>query len=213
MKNFLLAISLVALSGLSGCVSTKVFSLKDPSYAGHHFKRILIFGDFAKIEYTQAFEDQTVNYLTSDQIFARASYQLLPPLRPYSDSEKVTVYRQNGFDCYMIISPQEADTREYHVPTYTTGNVAIYGNWSNAYGSGSSQTSGGYTEQQISGFNFKAELFDFATGKLVCRCEATTSPQYNNWGKTWASMGDVESSACYNLVDEMMRNDLFEKTK
>jgi hypothetical protein len=213
MKKVILGIVLTSILALSACVSTKVFSLKDPSYAGHRFRRVLVFGDFAKIEYKQAFEDQTVDDLISDHIAARASYQLLPPLRPYTDSEKVAVYRQNGFDCYIIISPQEADTREYHVPTYTTGNVAVYGNNSSAYGSGSSETTGGYTEQQISGYNFKVELFDFATGKLVCRCEATTSLQYNAYGKTWASMGNVESSACSNLVDELMKNDLFWGTK
>jgi hypothetical protein len=194
---------------LSSCVSTKVFSLKDPSFTGRHFQRVLIFGDFSKIEYQRAFEDQTANDLLSYHISARSSYQLLPPLRVYSDSEKVAIYKQNGFDCYIIISPQEADTRVYHIPTYTTGNVAVYGNGSNAYGSGSSETTGGYTEKQISGYNFKLELFDFATGRLVCRCEATTSLQYNAYGRTWATMGNVENSACSNLVDELRRNDLF----
>lgn len=200
---------LVLAVSTAGCVSTKVFSIKDPSYAGKHFHRVLIFGDFSKLEYQQAFEDQMADDLISAKVPARASYQIMPPLREYSDSEKVAIYKQHRFDCYIVISPQEADTRTYHVPTYTTATASVYGSGNSASGNGNSVTTGGYSEQQISGYNFKLELFDFQNGHLVCRCEATTNVKYNAYGQTWASMGDVESSACSNLVDELLRNNCF----
>ncbi len=214
MKKSVLVIAVsLPLITLMGCVSTKVFSLKDPSYAGRGFTRVLIFGDFSKIEYQENFEDEIADDLRAQHVFARSSYQLLPPLRTYSDSEKVAIFKQNGFDCYMIVSSTGTNTQEYHVPTYTSGNVAVVANSNSAYGSGNSVTTGGYSVNQVSSMDFQCELFDFSNGKLVCRAQATTDIKYNAYGQTWASMGDVVSSACSNLADEFIKDGLFYSSK
>ena len=211
MKNASLRIrftlSLLLLLSLASCVSTRVSSLKDPTYAGHRFGRILVFGDFSKISAQKEFEDAIVSDLKDKGVYAMQSYQLLPPLRTYTDSERVSIFHQNQFDSYVIVSLTGTNTRDYHVPTYTTGSVAVSGNGSNAYGSGSSETTGGYDVQQVSSYDLKAELFDFNGGKLVCRCEATT--KLTAGGQTWATEGNIVSSASSNLVDEMAKNDLF----
>jgi hypothetical protein len=207
--NRIIFLCILPLLVFGSCVSTKVFSLKDPAYEGHRFNRVLVFGDFSKIEFEKQSEDNMSDDLRSDKVFARSSYQLLPPLRHYSDSEKVAVYRKNGFDCYMIVSTTGTNTQDYHVPTYTTGNVAVTGSGNTAYGYGNSESSGGYTEKETSSVDFQLELFDFANGHLICRCQAESNIPRDAYGNAWASMNTVVSAACSHLVDELMRNNLF----
>ncbi len=138
---------------------------------------------------------------------------MLPPIRSYTDSEKIAIFHQNRFDSYLLLSSGGVNRRDFHVPVYSNTNVAVSGDNSGIYGSGATETSGGYTVRQLSSVDTKAEVFDFNSGSLVCKCEAHTDVGYTPSGITFATDNSIVSSACSELVAEMCRNNLFWGTK
>ena len=211
MKRIIAAFLAVTLAG---CVSTKVSSLKDPTYYGHHFRHVLVFGNFGKIEYQQKAEWYIVSELRKSRILADPSYLVLPPLRSYSDSEKVAIFRAHDFDCYVIIEKTGSSVWEVHVPTYTTATAtaSAYGNTASGYGQ--STTTGGYTQNTLSGMDFDLSLFDFINGHKVCYAQATStsSSNRNAYGIQWAGADSFLESASEDLADEMLKNDMFFST-
>ncbi|MDP4218851.1 MAG: hypothetical protein Q8896_00280 [Bacteroidota bacterium] len=214
MKHRFIVCLIIFIFASTGCVSTKVSSLKDPTYYGHHLNHILVFGNFQKIEYQQKAEWAVVNELRHSGILADPSYQVLPPLRQYTDSEKVSIFRAHHFDCYAIIEGAGSQVWEVHVPTYTSAsaNATVYGNSANAYGS--STTTGGYTTNTLSGLNLDISLFDFNNGHKIfyAQAESSSSSNRNAYGIQWVGAESFLTSASENLADEMMKNDLFQST-
>jgi hypothetical protein len=210
MKRRIVLIVLMAV-GLASCVSTKVTSLKDPAYANHLFYKVLVIGDFKSIEVQKEMENRMVKDLADDGIAAIANYQLLPPLRRYTDDERLTAYRDNSIDCYLLIHSTGTTEGTYHVPTYTTANASVTANGNSAWGSGNSVTSGGYSQSVLTDVGFQADLFDLNNGSPVCRCESNTHVNYNPNGTTYAGLSDIYGSASSNLADEIKANHLFYK--
>jgi hypothetical protein len=212
MKKVALGVVLTSILTLSACVSTKVFSLKDPTYYNRHFRHVLVVGNFAKIEYQQDAEDCIVRELRESWgVMADASYQILPPLRVYSDSEKIAIFQAHGFDCYAIISGKGEGITEVHVPSYTTSSAAVTANGNSATGYGSSTTSGGYTNNVLSSADFDLSLFDFENGHKVCYAQSNSSTSANqgSMGIQWVSEKGLLESSSEHLADEMVKNDLF----
>jgi hypothetical protein len=135
----------------------------------------------------------------------------LPPLRRYSDSEKVAIFQAHGYDCYAIIEKTGSSVWEVHVPTYTraTVNATAYGNTATGYGE--STTTGGYTQSTVSGLDFDLSLFDFNNGHKIFYAQASSSSSSNKnaYGIEWVGMDSFLESASENLADEMMKNVMF----
>lgn len=101
---------------VTGCVSTNVISLKDPSYNNRTFKRILVIANFQKIVDMKEIEKQLVYELNWKGIFAVENFRLLPPIREYTNEEKNNIYNKYNFDSYILISPQGIETTTVYVP-------------------------------------------------------------------------------------------------
>ena len=208
------AICFIIVIALSGCgVSTRVNSLKDPSYEGHQFRKVLVTAAFKSLEWQETVENDMVSFLHSHGVAAECSYRVLPPLRSYSDSEKVAIYKKYGFDCYLAVTGTGVNKVDLHVPSYTYADVNVQGTRTGAYGYGSSTTSDAYTQTVASSMDVTFDLRDFQKGQTVCRCESNTELRYNDgwsWGKdAQASVSMASQSMCSSVGSELLKNDLF----
>jgi len=202
-RNYFLSIgTIITIVLLIGCNTprTRVESLKDPSYNGKKFKRILVIGAFEKIDKMKTFETAFVRKCKRQDIFALSNYKTLPPLRDYSDSEKIEVYKKHNFEGYIIISPKGVNTVTYQLPTYTSSTTKIK--------SGKllteTETVGGEQSQIIISADYQCELFDFNTGHIIWKCDATTNVKN---AKDWT---DVASNLSFNVLKKLGEDDLID---
>jgi hypothetical protein len=212
MKHIFLLAAVVVIAGC-GSATTVVHSLKDPAYLNKPFHKVLVIAPLNSIEGEECFENSMVKYLNDHGIEAACSYQIFPPLRTYTDSEKVMTYKMEGFDCYLEVSIKGSKNAKLHVPSYTSGSVNVDATQNGVFGYGWSSTSGGYTSTVTSSLNMTYDLHDFQNGQTVCRCEAIADLLYSNgwsWGKnTQASVPEAAESISESVGAELMRNRVF----
>ena len=210
-KHFIL---ILAFAGAS-CVSTKVASIKDPSYRTASFGRFLVVGNYEKMESANKVETVFAADLRSAGVYAIENFKLLPPLRSYSDSEKRAAFIAEGLDGYLIVSPAGVNTSTLHFPTTSTTYVnASSDGYGGAYGTATTTTSPSYSEDIVNSVDIKAELFDISNGKLVWRGETNTDiNHFFDQGAFKAGFNDIVHSASSNLVDELERNALIRRQK
>lgn len=223
MKRLLLSACLLLLCAESCArISSKAHSVTDLNYRDRKFSRILVIGNFEKLDQIKEMEYATVFELQLLGVHAAANSELLPPIREYSEDEKKKAYISGGFDAYLQLSEVGVNTVMYHVPivSMTTGITHVHGTTplhknTHAHtgsaveiGSERTITSGGYSQEAIGSIDFKGELYDIVNGNLAWRCEASTSMLRSKHGNTWSADEDIVYSVCLDLVREMERSEI-----
>jgi hypothetical protein len=208
MKN--LSLVLVLVITLSSCVSTKVSSLKDPDYRNKRFSRVLVIGNFDKIEMTKKMESELVSDLGERGIYAVANSDLLPPLREYTDDEKRNVFISEKLDCYLVLSQAGVNNVIFHVPSTmrTTASVdqSHIGKHKTIDARATATSTSGYSTEVVESIDFKGDLFDITNGKLAWTCEANAALNRTSDGTSYAGTDDIVSSVSSNIVDELDRS-------
>jgi hypothetical protein len=203
---------------VTGCVSTKVTSLVDPAYRDSSYGRILVIGNYDKIELTKLSEKHLVKDLTDSGVFAIANSDLLPPLRKYSDSEIAVIYSKYHLDACIIISQTGEKSEGVYLPGWTNINNSV--DYGSHYGGGFSNgttvttsvtsTPGSY--QKTGYIDTRAELRDIKTGALVSRCETNSeTTSYPNSIGGNVSNDYLLQSICEKIVAELRKNKLVVK--
>jgi hypothetical protein len=164
---------------ISGCVQTNVTSLKDPTYNGRSFKRILVIGAFQNTEVLKSVELKMIDELGKIGIYGVANHLVLPPLREYTDEEKRNVFIQQNLDSYIIIAPQGFNTATVYVPTVsnTKGSANVVGN--TVTGRSKTTTYEGGARQINTGFNSQAKLYDFSNGYVIWQGDVSGNSNKN----------------------------------
>jgi hypothetical protein len=196
-----------------GCISTRVTSLVDPAYRDSSYGRILVIGNYEKLELTKLAEQHLVEDLKDSGVFAIAQSDLLPPLRKYSDSEITAIYVKYNLDACIIISMTGQTSNDYYMPGWTNiGNSIHQGYTGTSVTTSVNQMPGHYQTKSVT--DSRAELRDIKSGALVCRCE-TSSEQTRNSNDILSSGSNNDylmSSICKKIVEELRKNNLI-KTK
>jgi hypothetical protein len=192
-----------------GCISTRVTSLVDPAYRDSSYGRILVIGNYEKLELTKLAEQHLVEDLKDSGVFAIAQSDLLPPLRKYSDSEITAIYVKYNLDACIIISMTGQTSNDYYMPGWTNiGNNIHHGFTGTTVTTSINQMPGNYETKSVT--DSKAELHDIKSGALVCRCE-TSSEQTRNSTDIFSSGTNNDyliSSICKKIAEELRKNNL-----
>jgi len=189
------------------CVSSKIVSFRDPT-VDVSFGRILVIANYDNFEAVQKIETLMVKEFKNRGVYAIANSSLLPPIRQYSNEEKLNVLIKEELDGYIIISPSGVNNATIYVPTIskTDAKAKVYDN--RVYGSSQTQTYEGGARNVVSSIDTKAELYDLDNGQIVWKGETNTSIKYNAYGQSFASVDKVLSSFCVKIVDDLLKNSL-----
>jgi hypothetical protein len=148
-------LSIIILIG--GCVQTKVTSLKDPTYNGKTFSRILVVADFENNESIIAFETAMVRELEKKGITAFANHKVLPNIRTYTDEERKEIYDKYNYECIIIIVPKGYNTATVNMPTwsstYSSKRIKQRNNGDQTTGSSTTTTFKGGERPQVMSVN------------------------------------------------------------
>lgn len=174
-KHIVKCLYLIIILTFVSCTPTNIVSLKDPTCEGKNFKRILVKAAYDKAVDIKNIELELATEFYDVGIVAYANHRLLPPLREYSDEERIAIYKKYNIDGFLVVYDQGYDTRKVHIPSYSTTKSN-----SKAVPQGSSETSetitsGGYSEDIISEKNTRIKLYDLENGHAIWRGDAVTS--------------------------------------
>ena len=111
------SISLLILMTLisASCSHNRVSSLKDPTHQDKKYQRVLVIGNFASNKVIKEVENQFSRNLNKSGVFALPNYQLLPPLREYSEEEIKTALDKDNFDALIVVTPIANDVTNIHL--------------------------------------------------------------------------------------------------
>jgi hypothetical protein len=199
-KNFLLHFVIIFAGVLlTSCVSTKIASIKDPSYRNASFKRFLVIANYEKMVDVQKIESMLVKRLNFKGVYAIANSSLLPPIREYTEDEKKNAFITENLDCYLIISQIGENKSTVYIPPTSTTETEVKTSRHKVSETTTTVTTPGGEREIVSTIDTKAELYDIQNGNLVWRGEATTSCQPG-------VIGDIFDSFCSNIVEELQKN-------
>jgi len=201
-----LSCALTFLFFSSGCVSSRITSFTDPNYRGVSFSRILVIANFKQAEIIKKIESLVAYEFRKRGIYAIENSSLLPPLREYSRDEKRAVFVKEGLDSYVIVYPAGMSNAMIDVPTVSTTRVGVTTSRDAVRGKATTITSGGGQREIINSVDTHAQLFDLSNGNIVWKGEATTEISYNAYGQTFADVDAVLSSACSEIVDQIIKD-------
>ncbi len=162
------------ISGCAVTVPTYISTMSDPTFQGRTFKRILVIANFENTEVLKGFEIALVNKLMEKGIYAVANHKVLPPIRDYTDEEKINVFKQHNLDSYIFIAPESLDMATINIPTVseTKGSATAIGN--TAYGRSKTKTYEGGNTEIATAFNSHIKLYDLTNGNAVWQGDAVT---------------------------------------
>lgn len=193
----------IASLPLAGCVSTKITSMVDPMYDGTKFGTILVMSLHENSGLASRFESEMVEQLDDIGVKAFRNREVLPPLRTYTDEEKLAQYKKYGIDAVLIIAPQGANTSTVTVPTYSQSRAAYGGRSAVA----ETITVGGDKREVVNDVSTQARLINIANGSAVWQGDATTDIL-----NKYANIGSIVSSFCSNVAKKLSEYNLVEET-
>ncbi len=191
---------------LSSCTSTYVTSMKDPQYEGKTFQRVLVIAAFKKIDALKGFENSIVKELKKQGVFAVSNHTLMPPLREFTNDEKIEIYKKYDLDSYLIISPDGIDYETIYVPTVSsskttpisTGNVTSYLN--------KTVTQEGGAREIATTFNSIVKFYDISNGNAFWQGDISTNI------KLTAYMEDVARSLVPKVINKLIIDNCIKST-
>jgi hypothetical protein len=121
---------------LSGKSTKFVFTWKNPSYSGAHFKNILVLGINGKVEIRAEFEDQLSAAITRPGVRAIPSYSLLPrpDSTPLDMNQLRDVVRGQNIDAIVASRLVKVDKSVTYIPGQAFVPYPYYGTFYGYYG-------------------------------------------------------------------------------
>jgi hypothetical protein len=136
------AVAVLALLGLSGCISTALLEhWKDPAYSGPPLHKVLVVGVQRDAGLRRVWESSMVAALMREHVAATPSYELYPDRAPTARQLAATASRQ-GFDGVLASHFEGASRRTYWLPgDFGPGfgfgwRWRYFGYWNSIYGPG-----------------------------------------------------------------------------
>jgi hypothetical protein len=146
MKKVLLCMVLLILALLlCAFTSSNIVSVKDPSFSGMTFDKILIVVSINDLNFKDLFESTVQSKLLKNGINSLTSVKVIPPIRKYSEDEITEILNKNEIQGVLIINILNYQENEKYIPPTTqttTGNAYVYGNSINF--NSTTSTIGGY---------------------------------------------------------------------
>jgi hypothetical protein len=195
-----------------GCVSSRITSFTDPNYRDVSFSRLLVIANFKQAEVIKKVESIIVNEFRKRGVYAVENSSLLPPIREYTSDEKRRVFIRERLDSYVIVYPAGMSNSMIDVPTVSTTKVDVSSSRNSARGSARTITSGGGQKEILNSVDTHAQFFDLSNGNIVWKGETITEISYNAYGQTFADVDDVLSSACSEIVDQILKDRIMHPT-
>lgn len=135
-----LALGLLVLLGLSGCLSTQLIDeWRDPAFHGTALQKVLVVGIQRDQGRRRVWEDSMVAALARFALAAVPSYQVFPDRAPSADQLAASATR-DGFDGVIATHFVGGSTRYYWVPGYAGVGFGwrwrYFGYWDAAYAPG-----------------------------------------------------------------------------
>lgn len=182
---------------LTGCVSTRMNTYKDPAFSGVVYNSVLVGSNFKSLEDMSYFEGRVCRNLSNYDVKCQRSFDVFPPTRQYTDKQILENFVEFGADALILIQLTVSYTTRY-VPqsSTTTGSVSFDGSYSEK-----TNTSGGYNEStEVK--NYKISVIDGKSGQTALVGESTPRGIAFTYAKNKLSLN--------SLADELV-NQLFEK--
>ncbi|WP_286716088.1 hypothetical protein [Thalassolituus sp. UBA2009] len=180
---------------LASCITTKVRDFTDPDYTNYAVKKILI--DAPTLFFYESFSSNLQNidvqHATIESLFL--------PTRTYTESEKIEIIRNNGFDSLLAIEVANED-QSSTIIGYNTNSYA------NAYSTGYNSTyaSGSSTTTPIVSHNrstqAQAKLYDLKTGRIIWIGNLNTKAS----GALYMSSGATINSMTRKIVTSLINS-------
>lgn len=185
-------LSILVLTGLLGCVSTRITSFRDPNYSGPRVSKILVFANYASMETRVEFEHEFAIALVENGVWADGAYVYFPPFRDYTDSEIVATSDRNSIDGWLIIKPGGSSYVSIH-----------------DYGNSESRKVVG--TEELNSMGTQIALFN-ANGAIPLYRAETQTQLYRYNGNTFSTFNDVVLSAAVNVADDLRADRLVRAT-
>jgi hypothetical protein len=164
----------VAVLVLAACASTSLVNQwKDPEYAGHAFRRILVLGVTKQASTRRTFEDEFVSQLKAAGVDAVQSYTVLPEDGQVEEAKLVKAVETVGADGVITARLVKAEQKTQITPGYyqPVPTVGFYGWYSSAW-------MGVYEPPMVYQYDVytsETSLYDQSGGKVVWSGTAQTS--------------------------------------
>ncbi len=157
-----------------------------------------------------------VEVLNDKGVFAVSNYDILPPLRAYTEAEKQQAYARYHFDAYITISPAGDSSESYYTPGMTTTSADVShrhdgftGTTTTSASASTSTIPGQY--KKTSYYDTRIELYAMGANSIICRCDANTSQDSSPGAERFSGTGSRMSSICSNVANELEKNKLLRK--
>lgn len=201
MKSAKIALLSFLLSSIAlintGCVSTKLSSVKYPDYTSRTFRNILVVCETKNQSNKQILEDYLAQKLQQKNTASIQSYKLFSLTAELTDEQKKEIILNNSIDALLIIDLGEIGVKESYLPFFTTVNTRNQ----NGETVTNSSYSGGYNiERPFAEFNIN--LYDAKTGNIAWSANSYTD------GNGLANFNDVYRSFSDEIVADILEKEL-----
>lgn len=201
MKTKIYGWNLLSLSILpiliAGCATTRITSQVNPEVVSRNFDNVLVYGNFANLEYRKRAEKKLCWELNrkSDCHCFRSTYVFFPG-QTYSGDEISDRINELEIDGVLILQPTGSGLSSTYIPqtTHTTGSAQIFGN--KITGSSTTETYGGYNVNKPWA-NYEAIFWSISEGKVAWYATATSG------GNAFANWNDLINSACGKTIKKL----------
>lgn len=166
LHTFLLAL---ALSSLSGCISTNVKGYTDQDYQGYKIRKAVVRAPDTDFQFGALLENSIVDELGDAGVKAGSFLKLFPPTRQWTNEQVAQILRQQGYDTIMTVSLTGSNTSSDTIGYINTGTASVYGN--TAYYNGNSTAITTFHRHTTS----HIKVYNVATGRVVWIGDARTS--------------------------------------
>lgn len=189
MFRTLATITVVLLSGISvsGCVDTRITSMRDPAFPNAHYKKLIVQGTYQDFDLVRGMEGSMVRALWKEGVCSAAANYIMPPLREYATSEIDSIFRQQRADALLLITPTGASS------------LTVTDVYANRYAAGAT------THESLSDVSTDIKLFDLASGKLVWRGQAKSHIPHDGYGNAWGDYGGVINTLAEGTVGKLIQ--------
>ena len=195
---------------LGGCVTTKLVSYRDPSFAtGYNMGKMVFVASELPLEERSFVETKFVEQFTKIGINGIRGMDLFPPTRSFTDDQKAKILQNNNIDSVLMIVGYSKTTdktyvpQQYHAGT-TTGTISYVGNTAYLTTQNHGYTTGGYTIKKPI-FTYTLNLHEVRTGKIVWTASATAK------GNAYANAEEFGHSTAATTITKMTQEGLLKK--
>lgn len=169
---------------IEGCVSTHIFSRRNPDVLPVKYSIILVIANVPGMELQTKLEDGLTYYLKADEAkpaFFHRRNKLLFQVEPLTPENIHDLIQKTSCDAVIFISMDEPKTKDFNVDlgSTTTGSVtsSVFGGYRFT-----SKTTNQSIEGTITTFNATVDLVDVSKGKLAWHSEeSVTTGGFGTW--------------------------------